>query len=388
MPAAELADQGVNFLDELAPIVRAEGRAVVLRRRRPETAIWSMAKRPIQATCCDSPIWRKRFAHWQRVGLSLFTKGKLLRKIVAVAQARWIAADHGGLSRVPSTLHRTAGSGLPRASRDQLPSAIYGWRHRPGRAQRSWKTATGRRTRCVMQPTSIRSVACCCKSIRASIGGLPTITNRRRPPANCSRRTSLADCERGRLAVKPHGRSARGATSLEATIDDDRDASTSHLVVADSQGNLVCMTQSLSCHFGASVVVPGTGVLLNNSMNNFNVVNRKSVNALAPGKRPHRHRPGNCRTGRSRGIGTAEFLADNGFPRRRFNCCWMSSPPKSLCPMRWSAGGSIFADPFRLVNRTTSSTGRRRSPQTSQATRIPRLDLRGSSSRWHILWRR
>ncbi len=88
-------------------------------------------------------------------------------------------------------------------------------------------------------------------------------------------------------AAVPAVIAAPGAVpTVEPTLDDDRDASTSHLVVADSQGNIVCLTQSLSFHFGASVVAPGTGVLLNNSMNNFNVYNRKSVNALAPGKRP------------------------------------------------------------------------------------------------------
>lgn len=74
--------------------------------------------------------------------------------------------------------------------------------------------------------------------------------------------------------------------TLEATLDDDEDASTSHLVVADSAGNIVCLTQSLSFHFGASVVSAGTGILLNNSMNNFNIENQRSVNAIQPGKHP------------------------------------------------------------------------------------------------------
>ncbi|TWT78315.1 Gamma-glutamyltranspeptidase precursor [Posidoniimonas polymericola] len=73
---------------------------------------------------------------------------------------------------------------------------------------------------------------------------------------------------------------------LEGTLDDTADASTSHLVVADSEGNVACVTQSLSYHFGASVVAADTGVLLNNSMCNFNTRNLDSVNAIAPGKRP------------------------------------------------------------------------------------------------------
>jgi gamma-glutamyltranspeptidase/glutathione hydrolase len=63
-------------------------------------------------------------------------------------------------------------------------------------------------------------------------------------------------------------------------------AATTHFVVADAQGNIVCATQSQSLHFGAGVVAPGTGVVLNNSMSNFDTEDAKALNYLAPGKRP------------------------------------------------------------------------------------------------------
>ena len=63
-------------------------------------------------------------------------------------------------------------------------------------------------------------------------------------------------------------------------------SSTTHFVVVDQHGNWVSATQSLSYHFGASVVAPGTGILLNNSMKNFGLSNRASVNVLEPAKRP------------------------------------------------------------------------------------------------------
>jgi gamma-glutamyltranspeptidase/glutathione hydrolase len=76
------------------------------------------------------------------------------------------------------------------------------------------------------------------------------------------------------------------ATSfLEATADDFADASTTHLIVADRGGNIVCLTQSLSYHFGACVVAPGTGILLNDSMSNFSTGNEEGCNYPAPGKR-------------------------------------------------------------------------------------------------------
>ncbi|MEX2168404.1 MAG: gamma-glutamyltransferase family protein [Pirellulales bacterium] len=76
------------------------------------------------------------------------------------------------------------------------------------------------------------------------------------------------------------------AETPERLADDLADASTSHLVIADSDGNVVSLTQSLSFHFGASVVPPGTGVLLNNSMSNFSVTSSRSINYVAAGKRP------------------------------------------------------------------------------------------------------
>lgn len=63
-------------------------------------------------------------------------------------------------------------------------------------------------------------------------------------------------------------------------------AATTHFLVADAAGNLVCATQSQSLHFGAGVVPPGTGVVLNNSMSNFAYTTPGHVNDLAPGKRP------------------------------------------------------------------------------------------------------
>lgn len=63
------------------------------------------------------------------------------------------------------------------------------------------------------------------------------------------------------------------------------EASTTHFVIKDARGNWVSATQSLSYHFGACVVVPGTGMLLNNSLSNFATASEDSVNILGAGKR-------------------------------------------------------------------------------------------------------
>lgn len=62
--------------------------------------------------------------------------------------------------------------------------------------------------------------------------------------------------------------------------------STTHFVVVDAHGNIVSATQSTSLHFGAGVVGPGTGVVLNDTMSDFAFASPKSVNYVAPGKRP------------------------------------------------------------------------------------------------------
>lgn len=82
-----------------------------------------------------------------------------------------------------------------------------------------------------------------------------------------------------------HGESEPRPTSDESPFYESPMAATTHFIVVDSGGNIVCATQSLSLHFGAGVVPPGTGVVLNNSMSNFTFSDPKSLNFIARGKR-------------------------------------------------------------------------------------------------------
>jgi gamma-glutamyltranspeptidase/glutathione hydrolase len=60
---------------------------------------------------------------------------------------------------------------------------------------------------------------------------------------------------------------------------------TTHLSVVDEQGNLVALTQTLLSVFGSKVMLPGTGVLMNNGIMWFDP--RPGLpNSLAPSKRP------------------------------------------------------------------------------------------------------
>ncbi|SDI26500.1 gamma-glutamyltransferase [Pseudomonas panipatensis] len=70
---------------------------------------------------------------------------------------------------------------------------------------------------------------------------------------------------------------------------------TTHFVVIDEQGNAVAATLSVNLPFGAAFTPPGTGVLLNDEMDDFAAdiqganaygLTGSAANAIAPGKRP------------------------------------------------------------------------------------------------------
>ena len=61
-------------------------------------------------------------------------------------------------------------------------------------------------------------------------------------------------------------------------------ANTTHITVADSDGHIVCATQTINSLFGARYMVPGTGLIPNNYLYVFNP-QPGLANSLAPGKR-------------------------------------------------------------------------------------------------------
>ena len=70
---------------------------------------------------------------------------------------------------------------------------------------------------------------------------------------------------------------------------------TTHFSVADAEGNWVACTATVNTSFGSKVVIPGTGVVMNNQMDDFSIQHGVKnyfglvgdhANAIAPGKRP------------------------------------------------------------------------------------------------------
>ena len=77
--------------------------------------------------------------------------------------------------------------------------------------------------------------------------------------------------------------------------DDAAGKHTTHIAAADSLGNWVAITTTVNTAFGSKVIVPGTGVILNNQMDDFAIAPGvrnafgllgNENNAVAPRKRP------------------------------------------------------------------------------------------------------
>ena len=73
------------------------------------------------------------------------------------------------------------------------------------------------------------------------------------------------------------------------------DAGTTHISVLDAEGNAVALTQTVNTLFGSGITVPGTGIVLNNEMNDFATAPDQpnywgviggEANAIVAGKRP------------------------------------------------------------------------------------------------------
>jgi gamma-glutamyltranspeptidase/glutathione hydrolase len=74
------------------------------------------------------------------------------------------------------------------------------------------------------------------------------------------------------------------------------DSGTTHLSTSDAAGNAVALTMTINTPFGSGMTVPGTGILLNNEMDDFSIapdtpnayglVDTRGNNAIAGRKRP------------------------------------------------------------------------------------------------------
>ena len=86
-------------------------------------------------------------------------------------------------------------------------------------------------------------------------------------------------------ASRPGAGQHIGRTKANLAAAGADEGCTTHFSVVDREGTIVSVTQTLTLLFGSVVTVPGTGVLLNDSMNLFDP-QPGGANEIQPGKRP------------------------------------------------------------------------------------------------------
>jgi gamma-glutamyltranspeptidase/glutathione hydrolase len=83
-------------------------------------------------------------------------------------------------------------------------------------------------------------------------------------------------------------------TTRREALAPPSDGGTTQISVVDAQGNAVSLTQTVNTLFGSLITVPGTGIVLNNEMDDFSLPGMpnawgavgQSANSIQPGKRP------------------------------------------------------------------------------------------------------
>jgi gamma-glutamyltranspeptidase / glutathione hydrolase len=97
------------------------------------------------------------------------------------------------------------------------------------------------------------------------------------PVARLTSKT-YADERRAQISMDRTQRWGPGLVSLKES------ANTTHVTVADADGHVVAATHTINSLFGACVQIPGTGMLANNYMFNFDPHPNRAL-SIAPGKR-------------------------------------------------------------------------------------------------------
>ena len=97
------------------------------------------------------------------------------------------------------------------------------------------------------------------------------------------------------LRASIHTDKATPSDALPGISTTQEGTDTSHFSIIDTEGNIAAVTQSVNLPFGAAIVAPGTGFVLNNEMDDFSVkpgvpnafgLIGEDANAIEPGKRP------------------------------------------------------------------------------------------------------
>jgi len=94
---------------------------------------------------------------------------------------------------------------------------------------------------------------------------------------------------------RKHASAVPGHNTPQGSTEDVFGKHTTHFSAADAEGFWVACTATINTSFGSKVVIPGTGIVMNNEMDDFSLqpgvpnyfgLVGAEANAIAPGKRP------------------------------------------------------------------------------------------------------
>lgn len=277
-PSVKLAEDGVILSDGEADATA--GRATVLATDPGAREAYLKADgTPYRA----GELFKQPQLAWslrqvQQGGADAFYRGELARKIVEGVQARGGIMDAQDLADYRADVtapiwstyrdHRIAYM-PPTASGVSVAEGLNLLEHFPVRELR-WGSVDN--LHLISEAMKIVS------SDRRLIGGAPQWTT---PAQGLASKAFAAE----RVKLIRMDRSLAAADIPEGNPYPYESQDTTHYSVADAHGNAVSNTYTLSNSYGAHVAPVGTGILLNNSLDNFSWGTRGEPNSPAPGKR-------------------------------------------------------------------------------------------------------
>lgn len=278
-PAIDLAEKGVRLSDDEAMILKW-GKRTLAKDAVAKTLFY----KPDGATYEAGEILRQPQLAWTlreiaKGGADAFYKGEVAKRIVAGVQAGGgliTLQDLAGYKAIESepvwstyrgvklALVQPSSGGVTLAEilniAETFPLADYG-------------SAGADSTHVIAEATRIALA-----DRNAFVGGFPQVKT---PTSGLISKAFAA--ERAKLitpdAIIPSDKLKAG----DPYQHDGKD--TTHFSIVDAEGNIVSNTYTLGANFGASVAPAGTGLLLNDSLTNFNWEDRNSAGAPAGGKR-------------------------------------------------------------------------------------------------------
>jgi len=284
-PAAELADAGVEIDATMRSIFQPKVR--FLRRDDEAAQLYLVnSKAPPVGAMMRNADLADSLREIASKGASAFYKGPIAERIVAAAQAggsplsmddfRNYQAEVGEPLETEYRGYRIYSCPPPLTGGVTVLSALECLERMRSDSSSSDSVA--------YTDDICRALQCLYPRIRDTIADVSTARESAQELMSDENSTRLARFAKILDPRQPNQERTR-PPEQESTLEGLPSASTSHLLVVDQAGNMVSLTQSLSLHFGASVVAPGTGILLNDSMSNFATHNRAAVNHVDRAKR-------------------------------------------------------------------------------------------------------